>query len=554
MVASGAPFELGQQAQRWQFEQRLWLLLPSVLLPCANHILSFLQPADDLMETVMVLLEHSTKALTVSNAFHAWLWLCGGSRGDFTPPHPGKMEELLDGVLQLADQLLLQKPPAALQIPAAGAVAVPAGSGGSQGVRGSQAAPGTKSSRSSRASQGFMPPAWADGTAAVVQLLSVFVSNSSAFLLSGGTTASPPHQPSSDSAGTTASEPEAATAAPPYPLPVAKRFVAVCTALEAGMRAVTIGVQRGVPLRDEHYHSVMMQALSALDDAGRACPFALHLGLCGPELFVQEQRQLYSVLRCVLKLGQQQCWGPQADNDCCWVVALAAVTLLQHAPAAGAEQPAEEWLPSLVILGHCCLAWALQLQQQAPAVLLQGPGAAVQQQGGVPRQHSAAHACIPGWYEGESSADTALICRLELVVATTRFCVDGTVSPAAHTALTAAASGDLGQLRQQLKALSAAQQAMREGLSDVNLTALIERLQATGVMLCSIPVPHFCNNPACGNISGPTDVQLVSGRSCICAGCRTARYCGRGCQRQAWPQHKLVCKAMAAAAASTCQM
>ena len=67
-------------------------------------------------------------------------------------------------------------------------------------------------------------------------------------------------------------------------------------------------------------------------------------------------------------------------------------------------------------------------------------------------------------------------------------------------------------------------------------------------MLSSVAVPHFCNNTSCANLTGPTDVQLVSGRSCICAGCRIARYCGRARQRQAWPQHKAVCKALAAAA------
>ena len=127
----------------------------------------------------------------------------------------------------------------------------------------------------------------------------------------------------------------------------------------------------------------------------------------------------------------------------------------------------------------------------------------------------------------------------------------GVTSPGVHAALAAADGGDLQQFRQQLEALSAAQAAVRqEGFTEASLAALVQQLQATGLMLSSIAVPHFCNNPACVNISGPTEVQLVSGRSCICAGCRTARYCGRVCQRQAWQQHKSVCKALAAAAAT----
>jgi hypothetical protein len=121
----------------------------------------------------------------------------------------------------------------------------------------------------------------------------------------------------------------------------------------------------------------------------------------------------------------------------------------------------------------------------------------------------------------------------------------------ARAALAAAAGGELQQFRQQLKALSAAQrQAPLEALCNAALAKIAQQLHANGVMLCSIAVPHFCNNAACVNVSGPTDVQLVSGRSCLCAGCCTARYCGRVCQRQAWQEHKPVCKALKAAAAA----
>jgi hypothetical protein len=83
------------------------------------------------------------------------------------------------------------------------------------------------------------------------------------------------------------------------------------------------------------------------------------------------------------------------------------------------------------------------------------------------------------------------------------------------------------------------------------VTELVQCLRAVGDVVGLIPVADFCNNGSCVTVCGPSEVQLVSGRSCICAGCRTARYCGRGCQRQAWKQHKPVCKALAAAAAAT---
>jgi hypothetical protein len=80
------------------------------------------------------------------------------------------------------------------------------------------------------------------------------------------------------------------------------------------------------------------------------------------------------------------------------------------------------------------------------------------------------------------------------------------------------------------------------------LQASQEQLQAAGRVLACFAIPHACNNPACANLAGPSESQLVGGRSCICAGCRTARYCGRACQRAAWRQHKPVCQALAAAA------
>jgi hypothetical protein len=215
-----------------------------------------------------------------------------------------------------------------------------------------------------------------------------------------------------------------------------------------------------------------------------------------------------------------------------------------------------EYLPSLVILGRCSLAWAEQLHQQAPELLvLSASGVAVpqpqrqeEQQGGLLEAHSAAHVCVPGWQEGTAATTTPLR-RLEDLIAAVSSWLGGITSPETDAALAAAAGGDLQHFSQQLEALSAAQQVVRqEGVSDASLAALVQQLQATGVMLSRIAVPHFCNNPACVNISGPTEVLLVSGRSCICAGCRTARYCGRVCQRRAWPRHKVVCKALAAAA------
>jgi hypothetical protein len=82
------------------------------------------------------------------------------------------------------------------------------------------------------------------------------------------------------------------------------------------------------------------------------------------------------------------------------------------------------------------------------------------------------------------------------------------------------------------------------------LKAAQEQLQAASKVLACFAIPHACNNPACSSMWSPSEAQLVGGCSCICAGCHTARYCGRACLRAAWRQHKPVCKALAAAAAA----
>jgi hypothetical protein len=162
-----------------------------------------------------------------------------------------------------------------------------------------------------------------------------------------------------------------------------------------------------------------------------------------------------------------------------------------------------------------------------------------QQRDAVLHDHSAGLVCVPALRQGVSftPADT-----LENLIATVTVWLGNRELPTA-------AGCAAGQLQQQLDALLSAQQEAQQGSVGESLTTLVKQLQATGGMLCNIAVPHFCNNPACRIISGPTEVQLVSGRSCICAGCQTARYCGRDCQRAAWKQHKPVCKALAAAAA-----
>ena len=110
----------------------------------------------------------------------------------------------------------------------------------------------------------------------------------------------------------------------------------------------------------------------------------------------------------------------------------------------------------------------------------------------------------------------------------------------------------------QLQQLGAAQEVtmhVNRGqevtLVSIDFPTPLQQLQQAGVALCSLAVPCLCNNLGCANTTGPTELSLVSGRSCICAGCQVARYCSRVCQSRHWKQHKPVCVALTAAAAAT---
>jgi hypothetical protein len=559
-TGSGATEE---QQQRLQFEQRLWRLLPMVLLPCASSLLLPGAPTpsqiqgDGLIEQLLAL---SKKAAAVSDQLHLHLQtICIPSAAATAE----WIEELLGAVLQLVDRLHQQPPLLAASQPAA--TTGPAGS-----------------SSSSSSTGGSQPAMRSLCAGHMLPLLLNVASNSmklSCDPSSNDDSNSYSHIDSSNSAAAAAFSSGALAV-----WPLSAQFWEYVAAFEAMLRAASPILQSGTLnttfLELSGYIGALCSVLLLPRDEQTDSLLLRHTGL--RQMVAQEQQQLYSListllkLRCCVHASHQWGFGDFTASTSCLAAGHAAVGLLKLAsgasgtqeaaiaeqqsqllasgpPAAtaAAAQPAVSYLPSLVLFGRCLLWWAQQLGQQSRELVLLGPLQLQQQQppqgSTLLYEHGAARVCIPGLQEG--SAITPIE-RLESLAATVCEWVGGMLISSPAYAQLAAAGCSPEQLQQQLGALLSTQQGTQQGLTDASLAALVQQLQATGAMLCNIAVPHFCNNPACANLSGPTEVRLVSGRSCICAGCRIARYCGRACQRAAWTQHKPVCKALAAVGAT----
>jgi hypothetical protein len=149
----------------------------------------------------------------------------------------------------------------------------------------------------------------------------------------------------------------------------------------------------------------------------------------------------------------------------------------------------------------------------------------------------------------------------EVVPAVLGLFVEGS-SSSSLTAWLSAAGYDTGPIVQGLEALSGCYPELVLELfvpgavcfESGRFGRLIEALVSAGQALSMFAVPHCCNNPSCSNTVGPKEASIVSGKGCICAGCKVARYCGKPCQAAHWKvAHKPVCKMLRARSAGTCQ-
>ena len=217
-------------------------------------------------------------------------------------------------------------------------------------------------------------------------------------------------------------------------------------------------------------------------------------------------------------------------------------------PAAAGSPTSFPGLPWLVLFGRVCSQWADALKRFDPAKLAQQ-----QQPGGAPTKVVRLLALDLQDRMGLPLGSVAEWLQLNVgVLAATGYSVQGVCQ-------------QLGVVQQRWRAACAAVQGLAVGQEEavgeeaaaaaaaaaavVVVAELAGSLRVFGAAVSSaLPVPHLCNNPGCRNVSGDSEVALVSGRSCICAGCKVARYCGRSCQRACWKVHKPVCHVLAAAA------
>ena len=124
------------------------------------------------------------------------------------------------------------------------------------------------------------------------------------------------------------------------------------------------------------------------------------------------------------------------------------------------------------------------------------------------------------------------------------------LSPGAAAALQSAYGAGAAEVTQGVQAIMDAVRSFNSpGAGDsIPVGAFSLQLLNLGHSLGGLSHKRACNNPNCSNLSGPSELQLVKGRSSTCSGCRVARYCGKACMKQHWKQHRPVCKALAAAA------
>jgi hypothetical protein len=245
-------------------------------------------------------------------------------------------------------------------------------------------------------------------------------------------------------------------------------------------------------------------------------------------------------------------------------VAQAACSMLKDAAAAGCagdvggESDDSQSVLWLLVFGRCCLQWAaalhcverqgvgyVQVLQQAQREVFDGLGPAMNADGTAvdegPRR----------WLFDGRELGSILAEQMQLLTGMAGSLAAGRASTAGSLNRRLLLAGyDSDPIVQGLTTLCASYREVVQLCwepDDVvvdRMGSFIRALVSLGESLSMFAVRHCCNNPRCGNTSGRSEKALVSGKGCLCAGCKVARYCGKRCQAACWKktEHRPVCK------------
>jgi hypothetical protein len=179
--------------------------------------------------------------------------------------------------------------------------------------------------------------------------------------------------------------------------------------------------------------------------------------------------------------------------------------------------------------------YADELRQACAIALAMGPAISGSRVGS-----ETIHICLPGEATAAAAARQQLLQQYTVLVEackTATEATDGSECNRPGSSSSSSSSSSQSAAARQQEALIPSYEV------------LSAQLQQFGDAVCSqLPFAWWCCNPCCSSLQHVSEQVPVSGRSCLCSRCKTARFCSSECLAQCWKgHHRRVCKRIAAA-------
>jgi hypothetical protein len=151
-------------------------------------------------------------------------------------------------------------------------------------------------------------------------------------------------------------------------------------------------------------------------------------------------------------------------------------------------------LPNVVILGHCCMLWAAQLQEVGHIFSQQQQAQEPSNSQDQPLQGEQVQCEVAEWSE--------------FLLAQQAHSVQQWLAAGSTCEQLTTAGYAPQTVQQHLEQLLATYEALKDDppASAAPLLAAAQQLQSTGLALCSFAVPCMCNNPGCTSLSGLSEL------------------------------------------------